>query len=429
MWPFAAALLLSVPPVTFTEHQLDNGLRVIIHEDHSSPMVAVNVTYHVGSKNELPGRTGLAHLFEHLMFEGSKHVGPKFDWYLEGVGAENNGFTTADQTSYYEILPSNQLELALWLESDRLGFLLDQIDQTKLDNQRDIVKNERRWRYDNQPYGSRWEQLVKTAFSASGYSWDTIGSMQDLDAASLTDVQQFFKTWYNPDNATLVIAGDTTPGEALPLVKKYFDDLPKGPHVQRPAIHEPPLKQEIRKTLPANAQLPGVMIAYRAPADGQDDVYPLTMAANILGMGASSRLEQKLVRERQVAQSVEVGVDAMEEAGLFLIWAVASPGHTAAELENALLSEIDALKTHPVSERELQKAKTLMESTTAFARLTLEGKAQQLASLAALRGDPGLINQELPRYYAVQAPDITRVARQYWQPTNRIVFHFLPDAQ
>src|SRR6266542_3584561 len=330
-----SAQALRVPYQTFT---LPNGLQVIVHEDHSVPVVAVNTWYHVGSADERPGRTGFAHLFEHIMFMGSQHVPTgEFDRLLEAAGADNNGSTTEDRTNYYEDGPGNALPLMLWLDSDRMGFLLPEITADKVDLQRGVVQNERRQSYENRPYGLSEENILKRLYpSTHPYNWPVIGSMADLSAATLADVRNFFRTYYTPNNATLAIAGDITPRAARGLVERYFGDIPRGPSVTRPTPPAVQLPADVIATLEDRVQLPRVYNAWHTVKAFAPDDAGLDVLANVLAGGRSSRLYRRLVYELQIASDVVAFQDGSRLDGKFELWTTARPGHTLAELQRVV---------------------------------------------------------------------------------------------
>lgn len=413
--------------VDFVEFTLDNGLHVILHEDHSTPIVAVNVCYHVGSKNEKPDKTGFAHLFEHLMFDGSKNVKRgEFDKYITQAGGYDNAYTTEDKTNYYEVLPSNYLELALWLESDRmLGFSIQEIS---LITQREVVKEERRWRYENRPYGSAWIKISEKSFKKHPYRWPVIGYQEHLDNASMDDVREFYETFYVPNNAVLVIAGDIDVKKTKELVERYFGEIPKGPeNIPRPQPNDEPLENEVREVVEdVNAPLPAVFMSYRIPEEGNPDSYALALLSNILSVGESSRLYQRLVYKDKIANEVETFSDTREHPGLFLIYAIANPGFNSDTLEKVIDEEINKIKIYGVEEKELEKAKNKIESALVSARQTVQGKADLLAHYYTFFKNPSLINTDIERYRKVTVDDIKRVAQKYFAEKNRVVLHYLP---
>jgi zinc protease len=413
--------------IEFTESTLENGLRVILHEDHSTPIVAVDVAYRVGSKNEDSSKTGFAHLFEHLMFDGSPNVNRgEFDRHITKAGGWDNAYTTWDITNYYEVLPSNQLELALWLEADRMSGL--NITPLGIQTQRDVVKEERRWRVDNRPYGTAEEKIFSHAYKRHPYRWPVIGYMEHLDRATIEDVERFFKTFYVPNNAALVIAGDLDVAEVRGMVGKYFNSIPMGKHqIPRVTVIEESQQVEEREVVSDNVQLPGVFVAYRIPEEGHPDFYPLVLLSNILSVGESSRLYRSLVYEKKSAQDVEASTVAMENPGLFLITATALDGCTAETLEKEIEKEIDALRIQAVSRKELEKVKNQLESSFTFGKQRVDQKADLLAHFAVLRGDPDQLNREIERYLQVTADDITRVAQRYLSEPYRTVLHYIPQ--
>lgn len=414
--------------VQFTEFELDNGLKVILHEDHSTPIVAVSVMYHVGSKNENPERTGFAHFFEHLLFEGSKNIARgEFDDYIERAGGTNNANTWYDRTYYYEILPSNQLELGLWLESERM--LHATVDKIGVETQRQVVKEERRQRVDNQPYGSILEESMKRAFTEHPYRWTTIGSMEHLDAAKQEDYENFYKEFYVPNNAIISIAGDINIEQAKKSIIKYFADIPKGKEPYRPNIVEPPLKGEIRDTILDNIQLPAVVQTYRIPAQGTEDFYAVQMLSTLLSQGQSSRLYRALVDEQQKAVFAGNFILDLEDPGASILYGIANVGTDSKDLEAAIDAEIEKVQKELIPETEFQKLRNQVESNFVTANSTVAGIAESLANYEMYYGDANLINTEIERYMKVTREDIQRVAKQYFSKNNRVVLYYLPKPQ
>lgn len=415
--------------IDFVEFTLENGLHVILHEDHSTPIVAVNLCYHVGSKNEKPNKTGFAHLFEHLMFDGSRNVKRgEFDKYISQAGGYSNAYTTEDKTNYYEVLPSNYLELALWLESDRmLGFSIQEIS---LMTQREVVKEERRWRYENRPYGSAWIKISEKSYKEHPYRWPVIGYQEHLDNASMDDVREFYETFYVPNNAVLVIAGDIDIEKTKKLVEKYFAEIPKGPdNIPRPSPYDEPLSGEIREVVEdINAPLPAVFISYRIPEERNPDSYALALLSSILSTGKSSRLYQRLVYKDKIANEVETYSDLREHSGLFLIYAIANPEFNSDTLEKVIDEEIEKIKKYGVEEKELEKAKNKIESAIVLAIQTVQGKADALAHYYTFYKNPSLVNTEIEKYRSVSVEDIKRVAQKYLDPSRRVILHYLPKA-
>ncbi len=422
----------SVPHVAFTDERLANGLRVIIEEDHLAPVVAVNIWYAVGSKHEEPGKTGFAHLFEHVMFQGSAHVGKAEHIALvQAAGGTMNGTTWLDRTNYFETLPSHQLELALWLEADRMATLLDALSQENLDNQRDVVKNEKRWSYDNRPYGSWNEKLMAHLFPPEHpYHHPTIGSMDDLDAASLEDVSAFFRTYYAPNNAVLAIVGDVEPAQALAWAERYFGGIPANPAIPPLGDLSLPttLGGERRETVHDKVPMSRVYVGYRAPAFGDRRLDALDLAGQILAGGKGSRLHRRLVRTERIAQDVAlVTLGFVGGASVTVGWATVRPGVEVARVEAAFHEEVERLATELVSDDELARAKALVESDELGSLQRVEERADRLAMYTTLFDDPDLINRMLPRYQAVTADEIRDIAAVVFGRDNRVVLTYLPE--
>jgi zinc protease len=419
-----------LPRLDFTTHSLSNGLQVILLENHEVPVTDVQVWYHVGGKDELPGHTGFAHLFEHLMFKGSAHVGPdEHSRIIEAVGGFDNAETEDDVTHFFETFPSQYLERVLWLEADRMGSL--NVDDANFKSERQVVEEERRVRVDNQPYGSIEEDLRAAAFTVHGYHHTPIGSIADLDNATLEDVRAFFNTYYKPNNATLVIVGDFNSDQALAWARKYFEGIPAsaGP-IPRPNKPEPPqtAERDVSKSY-SNTPLPGIVIGYKIPGRYAPDSYPLDLAANILAGGESSRLYQALVYKDQIAvQSAGFG-NFTEDPNLFWAFAIMNPGHPPADGQKEVVAILDGLKNQPVSARELQKAKNQEISGFILGRDTDEEKAVALASAAVIGKNPGLVNSDLERYLKVTPDDIERVAREYFVPQRATFLTIKPAAR
>lgn len=427
----AQSVRLSVPYERFT---LKNGLNVILHVDRTTPTVAVNSWFHVGSGYEKPGRTGFAHLFEHLMFEGSKNVPEgKFDEWLEAAGGNNNGSTNVDRTNYYEDIPSNALELALFLDSDRLGYLLDDMTQQKLDGQRDVVKNERRQSYENRPYGYA-DLMVDEALYPKGhpYSWPTIGSMADLSAASLEDVKEFFRTYYITNNASLSIAGDIDVAHAKTLAEKWFGEISAGKPVQPQDRTVPVLNEEKRMTIEDRVQLPRLYISWISPASLTAGDAEMDLLASVLAGGKNSRLYKKLVYEMQIAQDVTAYQASQKLVSQFMIIATARAGRTLAELEQVIQEEIDKIKSEPPMTRELDRARNQYEASF-LNRLEniggFGGKADQLNNYYYLTGNPDYFNEDLARYYAIDPQDISTIAKTYLKDNGRVVLSVVPKGK
>jgi predicted Zn-dependent peptidase len=420
-----------LPHIPIERHQLPNGLRVILSPDPRAPIVAVNLWYDVGSKHEKPGRTGFAHLFEHMMFQGSANVAKGEHFALvQQAGGTLNASTWLDRTNYFETLPSHELELGLWLESDRLGGLLPAMTQEKLDNQREVVKNERRWSVDNQPYGT-WDERIQALLypPEHPYHHSTIGSMEDLDAASLEDVSRFFATFYAPNNAVLTVAGDFEPEAALDLVERHFGPLPANPSLPpAPAVDIPPLLgEERRETVPDRVPLPRVYLAYRMPVFGTDAFDDLSVAADVLGVGRASRLYGVLVRERQLAQDVSVfPFPVVGGASMFTAWATARPGVGAEALEAALLAEFDRLAADGPSDDELERVRNLHASAVESSLERIAERADRLSMYACLFDEPQRINNEVGRYLAVDADRVRAAMTATLRADNRLVLTYLP---
>ncbi|MGH9901164.1 MAG: M16 family metallopeptidase, partial [Pyrinomonadaceae bacterium] len=421
-----------LPPIQYSEFRLPNGLRVIMHRDRSTPIVAVNLWYHVGSKNEVPGRTGFAHLFEHMMFQGSKNYDNDYFGPLQEAGGTLNGSTNPDRTNYWEVVPSNFLELALFLEADRMGGLLEAMTEEKLANQRDVVKNEKRQNYDNQPYGLVRARVAETMYPpAHPYHWLTIGSLDDLTAASMDDVKDFFRRFYTPNNASLAIAGDFDPAEARRLVEKHFGAIKRGPVVRKVRAPRPKLDREVRLTMEDRVTLPRVYKVWHAVPQFSPDEAALDMLGNIMvGGGKSSRLYKSLVYEKQIAQDVAGFNQAGEIAGLMQVWATAKPGKSLAEIEAVIDGEIARIKAAPPTAEEMERAYNSIESGTIYGLQTVGGfggKSDQLNLYATYLNDPGYFEQNLARYRRVTPADVQRVARQYITE-NRLVLTVTPRA-
>jgi predicted Zn-dependent peptidase len=415
--------------IEFTEFNLDNGLHVILHQDNSTPIVAVSILYHVGSKNEDPERTGFAHFFEHLLFEGSENIERgQFDKLLTAAGAYMNANTSFDRTFYFEILPSNQLELGLYLESERL--MHAKIDQIGVETQREVVKEERRQSIDNQPYGTILIETLKRAYQVHPYRWPIIGSMEHLNQAKLEEFMDFYTKFYVPQNATLSIAGDIDVEETKKLVEMYFEDIPKGKNEIPPVTEvEPPQKSEVRDIIYDNIQLPAVIQAYHMPAQGTDDYYSMDLLTNLLAGGQSSRFYKEIVDKQQTAIQVGAFPIPMEDPGLFLTYGFANMGKDPEGLEQSMDAEIQRVKNHLVTEREFQKVKNQLENDFISRNATVAGIAESLANYHVYYGDANLINNEIDRYMKVTREDLKRVAKQYLTKENRVVLYYLPKNQ
>jgi predicted Zn-dependent peptidase len=421
----------NLPQITFEKYALPNGLEVILHEDHRIPEVAVDVWYKVGSKDEADKRTGFAHLFEHVMFQGSKHVPEdKHFEYLQKAGVSNaNGSTGTDRTNYFEVVPSNQLELALWLESDRMGFLLDRPGfKETVDVQRDVVKNERRQRVENRPMGLVERVELEALYPpAHPYHHEVIGSMEDLSAASVDDVKGFFRTFYVPNNACLVIAGDFDRAKTKALVEQYFGPIPRGGAIPRRSAAAPEHRAPQAVSLEAKVQQPQLTLAFTTPANFAPGDRELDVLANVLGNGKSSRLYKRLVYELKIAQSVSAAQDSLMLASDFEITASPMPGHTLAELDAVIKDEIAKLQAAPVDAVELERAKNQIESGTVRALEPLIARAERLQHYNYMVGDPGYLAEDLRRYRAVDAVAVQHAAQTYLRPESRVFITVEPN--
>lgn len=463
--------------IDFTEYDLDNGLHVILHENHSTPIVAVSVLYHVGSKNEDPKRTGFAHFFEHLMFEGSKNIDRgEYAKYVEKNGGALNANTSQDRTFYYDLLPSNQLALGLWLESERM--LHAKVDSTGIETQREVVKEEKRQRVDNRPYGSLMSESFKRLFKKHPYRWVPIGSMEDLDAAEEEDYINFYKTFYVPANATLSIAGDINIEDTKKLIDQYFDSIPKGEAINlyrdylqmsdsefrtkygkdksifnqedffkttskegkamiakyekkptvvpRPHIKEPKMTKEIVDTVYDNIQLPAVIIAYHSPAENSDDAYALSMLNKILSGGTSARINKNIVEDKELAVAAFSFSFPLEDPGMALFAGIANKDVDPTVLREALDEEISRAKTELVTEKEFEKVKNQFENDFYSSNSTVAGIAEALANYHVYYKNTNLINEELNAYDGITREDLKRVANKYFTDNGRLVLYYLP---
>ena len=417
--------------IGFSDERLANGLRLIVSEDHLAPVVAVCIWYNVGSKNEVPGKTGFAHLFEHVMFQGSGHVAKTEHMSLvQSAGGTMNGTTWLDRTNYFETMPSHQLELAIWLEADRMGTLLGALSQENLDNQRDVVKNEKRWSYDNRPYGSWMEKTLALLYpEGHPYHHPTIGSMADLDAASLEDVKAFFATYYVPNNAVLSVAGDCDRAQVRAWAEKYFGpiapnpDIPSLPDMSLPET----LGDERRMTVEDQVPLARIYFAFRAPAFGDHRLDAIDLAGQILTGGKGSRLHKRLVRDERLAQDVAIfTLPFVSGAAACIGWATVRPGVAIEKVEAAYLDELERLALEAPSDDELARAKALTEADELGSLARVEERADRLSMYATLFDDPAMINTMLPRYLAVTAEEIRDAARAIFRADNRIVLTFVP---
>lgn len=413
--------------IKFIEYDLPNGLHVILHEDHSTPIVAVTVLYHVGSKNEQVGRTGMAHFFEHLLFEGSENIGRgEYAKYVENAGGGLNANTTQDRTFYYDLMPSNQLELGLWLESERM--LHAKVENKGIETQREVVKEEKRMRYDNQPYGSLLPEALKHAYKKHPYAWSPIGSMEDLNAAKDEDFVNFYKTFYVPNNAVLSLAGDMNVEETKKLIAKYFGDIPKGTNaIPRPTVKEDINTGEVRDTIWGKDELPMVVQAYHIPAQGTPEFYAVDMLNTLLSNGESSRLNRAMVEEQQLSLFCGAFTFNLEDPGLTLAFGLANMGVDPKTLEDGMNKEFDKVKEELISEKEFEKLKNQIESQFVSSNSSMAGIAESLANYHTYYGNANLINTEIERYMKVTREDLRAAARKYYTPENRVVLYFLND--
>ncbi|HTM25812.1 MAG TPA: pitrilysin family protein [Vicinamibacterales bacterium] len=416
------------PRLDYTMTTLPNGLNVVFLEDHSTPIVHLQIWYHVGSKNERPGRTGFAHFFEHMMFKGSRNVEPEgHPSYISSVGGQSNAYTNEDATVFWETVPSQYLPLVLWLEADRMASL--RIEEKAFKNEREVVKEERRMRIENQPYGRLQELISDQAFTVHPYKHPVIGSMHDLDAASVDDVREFWQTYYVPNNATAVLVGDFDSTEALALVTQYLGRVPKSDKpVPRDIPKEPPQTREKRVTLNDEWPLPAVVVAHHITYDGHPDSYPLHIASKILSDGQSSRIYRKLVYEKRLALAAFGGGNIIEDPNLFFAVAIVQPGHTTEETASALIGELDRLRDEPVSAAELQQAKNQFARDYILMRETNQNKAEMLGHAVVIHNDIKTADGEFDIFQHITAADVQRVAKTYFTPENRLVLTILPKS-
>ncbi|HSM09421.1 MAG TPA: pitrilysin family protein [Gemmatimonadota bacterium] len=418
------------PRFPFVERTLDNGLRVVVHPDHSAPVVAVHVMYHVGSKNERPGKTGFAHLFEHLLFQGSEHVeGTEHMRIVQDAGGSMNGSTWFDRTNYYETLPSNRLDLALWLESDRMGFFLPAISQAKLDNQRDVVKNERRQSYENRPYGLAVETVLEATFpEGHPYRHPAIGYMEDLDAATLDDVTGFFRTWYGPANATLVVAGDVTVETAVERARHWFGDI-RGERPPAPPelVPRPPRRVDVRIT--DEVSVPRVYLAFPAPSFTEPGFEAADVLTSLLADGRSTRLYASLVHERRVAADVSAYVWPTESVGLLWVVATARPGVDARSLEAEIRAVLDGLREQGPTARELAGARNRSRRQLVRQLDSVGRRADMIAHATVYRGEPDYVNTVFGRYDAIDEAEVMAIAGRVLDPDDGTALHVVPEEE
>ena len=428
LWGVQTAVSAAVrpPKLEYQLTTLPNGLTVVTEEDHSTPIVHLQLWYHVGSKNEKAGRTGFAHLFEHLMFKGSKNVEPEgHTSMIAAVGGQSNAYTTDDVTVFWETIPAQYLPMALWLEADRMATL--RIDKDTFTNERQVVKEERRMRVDNQPYGRLSEIIFDQAFAVHPYKHPTIGSMTDLESAAVEDVRDFYRTYYVPENATLALVGDFDSSQAMQLIVQYLGRVPKAEHpVPRDIPKEPPSTREKRVTLQEPWPLPAVVVAYHITYDGHADSYPLHIASKVLSDGESSRIYKKLVYDKGIALAASGDANIIEDPNLFYAVAFVQPGHRPEEAIDALIAEFDLLKAEPITEHELQRAKNQFARDYILGRESNQQKALQLAHAIVIHRDVRTADGEFDIFQKLTTADVQRVARTYFTPENRLVLTLPP---
>jgi zinc protease len=414
--------------IEFKEFTLDNGLHVIMHQDNTTPIVVTSVLYHVGSKNENPERTGFAHFFEHLMFEGSENIDRgQYMNIIQSRGGTLNAYTSNDITYYYELLPSNELELALYMESERM--LHSKVDLTGVETQREVVKEERRQRYENQPYGTILPETLKRAYTTHPYQWAPIGSMDHLNAATIEEFQQFYKDFYVPNNATLTIAGDIDYNKTEALVRSYFSEIPKGTkEIYRPKVTEPKKTAEVRDVIYDNIQIPAVIQAYNLPPRNHPDSYALSMLSTYLTGGKSSLMTKELVDKQQKALAVAAIPLELEDGGVFLMYGITNMGVDPKDLESEVDRLIKQVQDQGISDEEFTKLKNIMENNIVSGNSTVAGVAENLAEAKVIFGNTNYVNQVMDAYSKVTKEDIQRVAKTYMDLTGRVVLYYLPKS-
>ena len=414
------------PKLQYELITLPNGLKVILSEDHSTPIVHVAVWYHVGSKNERPGRTGFAHLFEHMMFKGSHNITPESHTsIIAGYGGRSNAYTTEDETVFWQTFPQQYLPLVLWMEADRMATL--RVDEEAFRREREVVKEERRMRVENQPYGRLSEIIFDNAFTTHPYKHPTIGSMADLEAASINDVREFHRTFYVPENATVTVVGDFDPKQARQLVTQYFGRVPKASRpVPRDIPKEPGRAKEHRAVVEDAVPLPAVVVAYHVTYDGHPDAYPLHVTSKILSDGQSARIPRELVYDKRIALTAFGQGNITEHPNLFYAVAIVQPGKTVADAEKALIEEFETLKREPVLDTELQRSKNQWARDYVLSRGSIQDKAMHLAHAAVIHNDIATADGEFDIFMGVTKDDVQRVAKTYFNESNRVVIHILP---
>jgi zinc protease len=414
------------PKIAFEKYTLPNGLTVILHQDNAAPVVAVSALYHVGSKNEDTARTGFAHFFEHLMFEGSDNIKRgEFDKYVTNAGGYNNANTTQDRTYYFELFPSNQVKMGLWLESERM--LHAKIEDVGVNTQKEVVKEEKRQRIDNQPYGSLIGEIFKRAFKVHPYRWQPIGSLEHLSRAKLSDFTDFYKTFYVPNNCVLSIAGDIDIPQLKQQIAAYFGDIPRGKTaIPRPAVNEPALTGESRDVIEDNIQLPAVVQAYRSPKLGSDEYYAFNVLSSLLSGGNSSRMNKYIVDQKQQAVGAGSLNYALEDYGLFITYGIANMNIKPEDLEKSIQEVVDEVKTKGVEQREFEKVRNKITTDFVNKNASMAGIAESLANYQVYFGDANLVNTEINKYNAVTREDIQRVAQKYLRADNRVTLYYVP---
>lgn len=421
---------LNAQNIEFEEYDLPNGLHVILHQDNSTPIATVSVLYHVGSKNEPSGRTGFAHFFEHLMFEGSPNIGRgKYFEIIQDAGGQLNANTSSDRTYYYQTLPSNQLELGIYMESERM--LHAKIDSTGIATQKEVVKEEKRLRVDNQPYGSVLEKMLKAAYTGTNYEWSPIGSFADIDAATESDFVDFYKTFYVPNNATLSIAGDIDIKETKALITAYFAEIKRGTKdIRRPTITAPELGEGgVRETVFDNIQVPAIIQGYRMPPQGTDDYYAIQMLTTLLSGGQSSRFQKVISDEKQMTLAIQAIPLSLEDGGVFINFALPNQSFTVEEVEAEIDAQIKLVQDNLIGEREFQKLQNQTENSFISGYGSVQSIAESLANYHVYFGKASLINTEIERYRKVTKEDIQRAAKKYLSDDNKVVLTFRPKAE
>jgi zinc protease len=423
---------VSVPDLAYTKQTLANGLDVLVHEDHHIPIVAVNIWYHVGSKNERPGRTGFAHLFEHLMFEGSEHHDAGYFQPLQQAGASLNGSTNTDRTNYWEVVPTSAVDLALWMESDRMGYLLPALTRERFENQRDVVLNERRQNYENRPYGFGMMALLAALYPEDHpYSWMTIGSADDIRAMRLEDVQAFFRTYYHPANASLALAGDIETARALDLADHYFGELPPGPR-PAPMTAAASLPREVRLSLEDRVEMPRLYMAWHSPAMFADGDAEMDLAGDLLGHGKTARLYRTLVYERRLALDVSAYQNSRELGSFFLLAVTAAPGRSLTDIAAVIDTELQRLAEEGPTQDEMERAEAQVEAHFMYRLQSVGGfggKSDQLNAYNVLRGDPGFFGQDLARYQNATRQSVRDAVGQLLRFDRRAVLSIVPRGQ